>query len=200
MGGVVFRQNTQEAFNRFREIGVDPNHYMGQYGQKEFFLDLETGTIDTDEFCRRLAVATGRDAISYDEAEHCWLGFVEDVPVENLHNLLKLKERYRLGLLSNTNPFIMGYTRSERFSAERLPITQYFHSFFCSYEMKVCKPSLDIYKKALAADNMKPEETIFVDDSIANIKAAEEVGIHGLHVPTNEDWLNPLGELLSKLS
>lgn len=32
MGGVVFTQNTQEAFRRFKAIGLDPNYYMGEYG------------------------------------------------------------------------------------------------------------------------------------------------------------------------
>ena len=42
MGGVIFRQNSEEAFRRFREAGVNTDEYMGEYGQKGFFLDVET--------------------------------------------------------------------------------------------------------------------------------------------------------------
>lgn len=42
MGGVVFRQNSEEAYRRFREAGIDPAKYMGYYGQKDFFLDVST--------------------------------------------------------------------------------------------------------------------------------------------------------------
>ena len=37
MGGVIFRQDSEEAFRRFREVGLDPEKYMGAFGQKEFF-------------------------------------------------------------------------------------------------------------------------------------------------------------------
>ena len=59
MGGVIFRQNSEEAFRRFREAGVNTDEYMGEYGQKGFFLDVETGKIDASEFCRRMAEAAG---------------------------------------------------------------------------------------------------------------------------------------------
>lgn len=64
MGGVIFRQNSEEAFRRFREAGVNTDEYMGEYGQKGFFLDVETGKIDAGEFCRRMAEAAGRESVS----------------------------------------------------------------------------------------------------------------------------------------
>lgn len=200
MGGVIFHQNTTEACRRFQAIGLDTNIYMGEYGQKDFFLDLETGKITTDEFCIQLAKVTGRDKISYDEAEHCWLGFIKDVPLKGLHDLLELRKNYHLGLLSNTNPFIMGYTRSSRFCAEQRPITDFLDAFYCSYEMGVCKPNADIYTKTIEMGGYKLEETLFVDDSLKNIQAAEAVGIQGLHVDANSDWLTPLMRKLNELN
>lgn len=200
MGGVIFRQNTIEACRRFQALGLDTDFYMGEYGQKDFFLDLETGKIDTDEFCRRLAEVTGKDSISYDEAEYCWLGFIKDVPMEGLCNLEKLRENYHLGLLSNTNPFIMGYTRSSRFCTEGRRITDFLDTFYCSYEMGVCKPNAEIYTKAIEMGGYKLEETLFVDDSKKNIEAAESVGIKGLHVDANSDWYTPLLAKLNELN
>lgn len=40
MGGVIFDQNSEEAFRRFRSLGIDTDYYMGAYGQRDFFLDL----------------------------------------------------------------------------------------------------------------------------------------------------------------
>ncbi len=90
----------------------------------------------------------------------------------------------------------MAITSSDKFSDERKPIGDYFDTLFCSYEMQAYKPNPDIYLKALAADGMKAEETIFVDDSLKNVKAAEALGIHGLHVAPDEDWMEKLTELL----
>ncbi len=198
MGGVVFRQDSEEAFLRFRAAGIDPERYMGAYGQKEFFLDLESGRIDREEFCRRMARAAGREEVELDQARHCWLGFVRDVPTERLRHLLELRREYRLCLLSNTNPFAMEFARSDRFSTDGRPITDYFDRLFCSYEMGICKPDPEFFRRVLAAEGVRAEETVFVDDSLKNVRAAEEVGIRGLHVETNAEWWGPLTELLQE--
>ena len=190
MGGVIFRQDSEEAFRRFREAGLDPEKYMGAFGQKEFFLDVENGKIDADTFCRKMAEASGREHVSWEEAQHCWLGFLKDVPVERLHYLLELKKHYHVCLLSNTNPFMMSFTRSSKFSSDGKPISFYFDTLFCSYEMKAYKPDSEIFIKALDTDKMIADETLFLDDSMKNIVAAQRLGIQTLYVKTGETGLH----------
>ncbi len=192
MGGVIFRQDSEEAFRRFREAGLDPEKYMGAFGQKEFFLDVENGKIDADTFCRKMAEASGREHVSWEEAQHCWLGFLKEVPVERLHYLLELKKHYHVCLLSNTNPFMMSFTRSSKFSSDGKPISFYFDTLFCSYEMKAYKPDSEIFIKALDTDKMIADETLFLDDSMKNIVAAQRLGLQTLYVKTNEDWRDRL--------
>ena len=196
MGGVIVLQDTAEAFRRFREAGIDPDFYMGIYGQKDFFLDVETGTIGTDEFCRQMAKVIGREQVTYEEAQTCWMGFIRGVDQSRLDYLTELRPTYHLSLLTNTNPFIMDFTRSTRFCLAGKPISDYFDSLFCSYEMKCYKPHPDFFTYALQADGLKADECVFLDDSLKNIQAAESVGIHGLHVATNEDWRPQLSEFL----
>ena len=198
MGGVIFRQDSEEAFRRFREAGLDPEKYMGAFGQKEFFLDVENGKIDADTFCRKMAEASGREHVSWEEAQHCWLGFLKDVPVERLHYLLELKKHYHVCLLSNTNPFMMSFTRSSKFSSDGKPISFYFDTLFCSYEMKAYKPDSEIFIKALDTDKMIADETLFLDDSMKNIVAAQRLGIQTLYVKTYEDWRDRLTLVLQQ--
>ena len=198
MGGVIFRQDSEEAFRRFREAGLDPEKYMGAFGQKEFFLDVENGKIDADTFCRKMAEASGREHVSWEEAQHCWLGFLRDVPVERLHYLLELKKHYHVCLLSNTNPFMMPFTRSSKFSSDGKPISFYFDTLFCSYEMKAYKPDSEIFIKALDTDKMIADETLFLDDSMKNIVAAQRLGLQTLYVKTNEDWRDRLTLVLQQ--
>lgn len=198
MGGVIFRQDSEEAFRRFREAGLDPEKYMGAFGQKEFFLDVENGKIDADTFCRKMAEASGCEHVSWEEAQHCWLGFLKDVPVERLHYLLELKKHYHVCLLSNTNPFMMSFTRSSKFSSDGKPISFYFDTLFCSYEMKAYKPDSEIFIKALDTDKMIADETLFLDDSMKNIVAAQRLGLQTLYVKTNEDWRDRLTLVLQQ--
>lgn len=195
MGGVIFDQDTEQAFRRFREAGIDTDKFMGKFGQRYFFLDLELGKIGEEEFCRRMSQETGHP-VSHDEAAYCWQGFFRDTPVERLRTLLELKKKYHLGLLSNTNPFMMELTDSAALSSDGLPISHYFDSLFLSYEMHLYKPDREIYEEALRRDGMIAEETLFIDDSLKNVEGARALGIRGLHVPSNSDWRPYLLEFL----
>lgn len=197
MGGILFIQNTTEAVRRFSSFGIDTDRYMGIYGQKDFFLDLEEGLIDCKEFCRRMALATGRDHITEEEASYCWLGYIDNVPVERLQALDELRKDYRLGLASNTNPFVMSYMNSPAISPEGRGISSYFDWLFTSYTMGVCKPGREYFEKAIEMGNLIPEETLFVDDSAKNVEGARACGIHGLHIPHNSDWRPTLRTYLS---
>lgn len=199
MGGVVFTQNTQEAFRRFKAIGLNPNYYMGEYGQKDFFLDVETGAISAEDFVKKVAEVRGNDDLSWDDLLQCWLGFFDGVKSKVVEDLDLLHRDFHLCLLSNTNPFIMSHTRSKAFTAEGRPITDFFDTLFLSYEMGICKPDARIFLKALEMEQMKAEECLFIDDSKKNTDAAEKVGIHTLFVPSNSDWMLALKERLKEL-
>ena len=199
MGGVVFTQNTQEAFRRFKAIGLDPNYYMGEYGQKDFFLDVETGDISADDFINKVAEVRGNYDLSWDDLLQCWLGFFDGVRSKGVEDLDRLHRDFHLCLLSNTNPFIMSHTKSKAFTAEGRPITDFFDTLFLSYEMGICKPDACIFLKALEMEQMKADECLFIDDSKKNTDAAEKIGIHTLFVPSNSDWMPALEERLKEL-
>lgn len=195
MGGVIFHQTTENAFQAFQASGIDTDKYMGRHGQKEFFLDLEMGRIGKEEFCKEMSQAVGHE-VTQEEAAKCWQAFFGGVKPEILEALTELKKNYHVGLLSNTNPFMMELTDSENFSEEGKPISDYFDSMWLSYKLKAYKPSPEIYQKILTEGHFKPEETLFIDDSAANLEGAKQVGMHTLHVPTNEDWREAVREEL----
>ena len=102
LGGVLIDLDHSQAVQRFKEIGVeDAEQLLDPYEQKGIFLELENGTIDADEFCRKLREHTGKD-ITYEDIRHGWLGFIADTPQYKLDYLLALRERYNVYLLSNT--------------------------------------------------------------------------------------------------
>jgi HAD superfamily hydrolase (TIGR01509 family) len=43
------------------------------------------------------------------------------------------------------------------------------------------KPGKEIFHLLLNRYHLKPEQSIFIDDNINNIKAAEEIGLHAIH-------------------
>lgn len=197
LGGVVITLDPDEAMRRFEHLGIkDARQQMGVYGQTGIFLQVENGSIGADEFCRQLAMQAGLSYCSYEQAQWAWLGFVKEVPQQRLENLLALKKQYNVLLLSNTNPFIMDWARSEAFSNDGHSIEHYFHRTFCSYELNDYKPSASIFRKVLAEMGLKADECVFVDDGMKNVEASESVGMHGLLVAKDSDWMDDLQKIL----
>ena len=197
-GGVLTTIDTQKAINRFKEIGLEePEKYLNAYKQTGIFYQLENGDIDAETFTAELGKLCGRD-VSYDDALYAWMGFIVNVQTGFMEYLQTLRGKYRLCVLSNTNPFLQGWARSARFTDEGKSLDDYFDELYLSYLMNCSKPSEVIYMKMLADGNMKPEETLFVDDGEKNIEAARAVGIRTLKAVNGEDWREELERMLSE--
>src|SRR5882757_139948 len=101
--------------------------------------------------------------------------------------LYKLKEKYNIYGLTN-------------WSAETISIAYDRFSFFKEFDgvvvsgyEKMIKPEKGIYHLLLDRYKLDATHTIFIDDNINNIKAAEEIGLHAIH------YESP-GKLEAKLS
>lgn len=197
-GGVLTTINTAQAIERFKMLGLkDAENYLNSYKQTGIFFQLENGDIAADTFIVELGKLCNRK-ISYDEAMNAWMGFIVNVQSQFLEYLQTLRGKYRLGVLSNTNPFLQGWARSEKFTNEGKSLDDYFDELYLSYLMKCSKPSKDIYLKMLNEGNMLPHETLFVDDGAKNIEAAEVLGIRTLKAVNGADWRTELEDILCK--
>ena len=195
-GGVLTTIDTERALQKFRDLGIEnPEQYINSYCQKGPFFEVENGDIDSEEFCRRISAIAGRE-ITFEEAKEAWLGFLVEIHTHLLEYLQTLRGRYRLSVLSNTNPFIQSWALTSDFTPTGKSLADYFDNLFFSYRMHCSKPSEEIYSKMLELGNMRAEETLFVDDGAKNIKAAERVGIQTLLVTNGEDWRHALEEKL----
>ena len=197
-GGVLTAIETERAIARFKSLGLEnPENYLNAYKQTGIFYQLENGDIDAETFCAELGKLCGR-TIGYDDAFHAWMGFIVGVQTEYMEYLQGLRGKYRLCVLSNTNPFLQGWARSDRFTAEGKSLDDYFDELYLSYLMGCSKPGEDIYRKMLAEGNMQPEETLFVDDGARNIEAAKALGIQTLKAVNGEDWRDELKRILGE--
>ena len=64
----------------------------------------------------------------------------------------------------------------------------YFEKTYLSFEMKMAKPEPEIFKAILDDAGIEPEETLFIDDSEINCKAAQNLGISTYTAKAGEDW------------
>ncbi len=87
-------------------------------------------------------------------------------------------------------------------SAETFPIAlekfeflQWFNGLLVSGEEKTRKPFLDFYQKLLDKFSIEASGSVFIDDNLRNIKAAESLGIESIHFTSPEDLKIKLTQL-----
>lgn len=108
--------------------------------------------------------------------------------------LLKdLKSRgYQLLYLSNWSSY---FHKTAHKALDFLPLMD---GGVFSYEVHHIKPDPVIYDKILEKYDLVPEECVFLDDSLANVKAASEKGIHTIHVTDYEEAREELYRMLEE--
>lgn len=68
-----------------------------------------------------------------------------------------------------------------------------FDHLTLSYEVGSAKPEPEIYHHCLAGINLPAAETLFLDDRLENVKAAQKLGIHAIQFTSAEEILPLLG-------
>lgn len=196
-GGVVITIDQPQAVRRFQQIGLkDADKKLDAYTQFGLFGELESGKINAEDFRRELSATTGK-TLTMDECAFAWQGYCGELPQRNLDTLIALREQgYRLMLMSNNNPFVMGWAQSNQFDGNGHGIGDYFDALYVSYQHGIMKPDLAFFKKVLDTERIQPEETLFVDDGWRNVEAARQLSIQTFCPKNGEDWTKEIYEYL----
>jgi putative hydrolase of the HAD superfamily len=197
LGGVVITLDQPQAIRRFELLGVkDAASRLNAYTQGGIFGELEGGLIDAETFRQELEKLAGR-SITHEECAFAWQGYAKEVPQRNLDVLQRLREQgYRLLLLSNTNPFMMEWVNSDRFDGHGHSVAHYFDALYLSYQMRLMKPSEEIFRRVLIAEQIPPSECLFIDDGPRNVAAASQVGMRTFCPKNGDDWTEEIYQYL----
>ena len=197
-GGVIFNLDYEGAVESFKRIGLaDADQRLDRYHQRGIFEELESGRIKPDAFRKELSQMCHRE-LTHDEVLSAWLGYVGGpVDLSRLDAIDELRRRgYRTFLLSNTNPYVQQWAESPAFCAYGRPLSSFMDKCYTSYEVGIMKPAEGIFRHMLTDAAILPSETLFLDDSAANVEAAARLGIHTLFVEKNADWRADLNRCL----
>lgn len=196
LGGVIIDLERARCVKRFIEIGVaDAETLIDPYEQKGIFLELENGSITFPQFCEKIEAHAGKK-IPAEAIRHAWMGFIVDIPAYKLDYILSLREKYKVYLLSNTNPVIMGWARTNQFTQAGRPITDYFDHIYASYEIGITKPNPAIFEFMIRDAGINPRESLFIDDGRMNVEVGKELGFETYQPLNKEDWREPVNRIL----
>ena len=134
-----------------------------------FNADVCRGVISLSDFNAKLAERLGVDSVNWQEY------YMETVePITQMQELLEwTSQRYKVGLLTNTMPGFLSIMRRNK----QLPNVNY-DAIIDSSAVAAIKPEDKIYEIAQQHAGCPPEEILLIDDSRANLMAAERLGWH----------------------
>ena len=179
LAGVVVARNPQR-FPKHLEEFFSFVFSTPEGGVPKFWEDYDRGVRSVDEVAEAVAEYRGCDIETAKANMLLAIEYQEEVePTARLIAELKSKG-YNLYVLSNMSPEYIDFLRE-------MPVFAHFDKQIISCEVQLVKPEREIYELLLSRYGLQPEETIFIDDRIDNVKAAEELGI----VPFHFDRQNP---------
>jgi HAD superfamily hydrolase (TIGR01509 family) len=180
LGGVCYQIEIYRTYHDLMKISTQP--FKGIELEFETILDYEpfklyeTGKISTDEFIhsiRKIFYLNADDS----RIISAWNKLLIGIFPFAINSVLALRSKYRLYLLSNINE--LHYNKVYRECKE---LYNYFNKCYFSHFIGRSKPDLNAFEYVLEDSNLKPEETLFVDDTLRNLKAAETLGLGTFHI------------------
>lgn len=177
LGGVLYAIAPEKSVAAFRKLIPPkfleslPEAEKHQIGSHPIFFEMEKGTLDPATFRDSMRRELGVEA-SDQEIDDAWNALLMGVIPGRIADLKALSSRFRLVLLSNTN-LIHAWQYAEAVK----PLFACFEHVYLSYEMGMRKPDREIYDTVLRESGMIGSESLFVDDSEANIEGGQQAGL-----------------------
>lgn len=189
LGGVILDLAVDKTIEAFAVLaGISKEKATTLFHTSPEFNLYEKGGMTDEQFRHFLRTAYTPKA-SDKEIDTAWNQMLRSIPVIKLELLDKLKTQYTVFLLSNTNEIHLRYINANLLPPDATGLDQYFHRAYYSHRMLKRKPDAEIFEQVLRENSLVPEETLFLDDNLMNIKGAESVGIKTVHVTTPDVML-----------
>jgi len=161
---------------------------------KNVFDAYETGKIHTTDFLLQLQAALPIQ-LSTEQIANAWNAVLGDFHRERLEGIQPLRLRFKTFLLSNTNDLhVAGFEDILEKKYGFRSLEPYFDKVYFSQRMGLRKPDPAIYHRLLIENNLIAGETLFIDDSPANLIGAKQLGLHTAHHSPNADIVITLQE------
>lgn len=185
LGGVILNIDADAVVKHLAMRQCDAVQLFASRQVKELLLEFEKGQVSVDSFRRSMKRLVAEDSLNDVDFDFVWNSILLDFPQNRIDYLLELREKYRIFLLSNTNKlhydkFVADF--KERFG---LIFDSLFEQTFYSFEMGLVKPDVEIFKAVVEQTGIVVEETLFVDDTKANIETAAAMGLQTLAIARN---------------
>ena len=168
---MVFRWQPENIIRHFFEDADQQDIVRSEIFSHPDWLELDRGTIETDQAIVRGAARTGLPRQKIADLLHAVPIFL--TPIEETIDLIRVvrESNNRLFVLSNM------HLASAFHLEKRHDIWGLFEGVIFSSRIQMIKPDIEIYEHLLSAYGLIATETVFIDDVRENLAAASTLGI-----------------------
>lgn len=175
LGGVLIDWNPRHFYRTVFNNDVAMEDFLENVCTDDWNIQQDCGNTLTDAtntLCKKFPEKEALIRMYYAEWPKMLAGSIK----ESVAILKQLKQNnLKLFALTNWSHETFPYARKTfNFLGDFIDIV-------VSGEEKIMKPDHRIYKILLSRNNLQAHESVFIDDNIRNVKAAQELGIHGIN-------------------
>ena len=181
-GGVLINLDYALTIDRFKALGIDDFESLySQASQSNLFDDLETGKISQQRFINGLLDFLP-PGTTPNKVVSAWNAMILDVPESSIDLLLKLRGKYRLFMLSNTNEIHISKAYAEWAKTSSHSPSDLFEKVYLSHTLGMRKPHPSTFQHVCNEQGLTPSKTLFIDDSLQHIEGAKKIGLNTFHL------------------
>ena len=189
IGRVLIRVNVARAMTGLADgVSLSPEEVWSALEKDPRWKDWQEGRMSPQDWHLHVSRRLG-SKLSFEQFVEVWNRALDPTPIHEEAFLAKLAKRYRLAVLSNTDPLHVAYMEKTFGFFALIPARIY------SCQVGASKPNPVIYKEALEACKVRAQEAVYVDDIPAYAQAAAQLGIEGIVFQSSEQLESDLRKL-----
>src|ERR1035438_5104173 len=174
IGRVLVHIDVRRAMAGLAEsISLSPEEIWSALEKHPTWLDWQEGRMSPRDWHRSVVQRFGT-ALTFEQFTEVWNRVLDPQPMLDNEFLAALAKKYRLCLLSNTDPIHVAHLEST------YDFFRYFPYRIYSCAVGASKPSPLIYRCALQACKVEARNALYIDDVPAYVEAAQRLGLSGI--------------------
>ncbi len=191
LGGVFVDWNPKYLYRKIFDTEEEVDEFLSEICTSDWNIEHDRGRplwVGTDLLVKQYPEKEEEIRAYYSRWVEMLGGLIEGTV--RILETLKGMPQYRIYALTNWS--------QETFPIARVlyPFLQLFEGIVVSGDEKLIKPDARIYEVLLERYGVKAEESVFIDDSLKNVKGADAVGIKGIHFSSPEKLKEDLEGIL----
>ena len=187
LGGVILDIDEAIICTELEKMGINSAELIRSKDFNDIMSKFDTGIYTAPTFRKRMKALIGQEKMTDQKFDSIWNAMLLDIPRERIEAIEQVKKHYKIFLMSNTNEIHYDlYIRDLQLRFGYNEFDELFHKSYFSFAEHLEKPDPRFFELILDHEGLLPEETLFIDDTESNIKAAQSLGIQTYHITREE--------------